>query len=95
MYLADTLSRAFIPKTDNAQGEFERVNTVKLLPMTDEGLKEMRTSTRHDDVLQQLKEAIQTGWSEEQKELLAFLAPYFSFRDELCVYDIQTYTYIT
>lgn len=34
MYLADTLSRAFLPTTDNAQGEFERVNAVKLLPMT-------------------------------------------------------------
>ena len=32
MYLADTLSRAFLPTTENTQGEFKRVNAVKLLP---------------------------------------------------------------
>ena len=30
MYLADTLSRAFLPTTKNTQREFERVNAVKL-----------------------------------------------------------------
>ena len=87
MYLADTLSRAFLPDTDNAQGEFERVNAVRLLPMTDERLEQMRTSTHDDDVLQQLKDFIQTGWPEEEQELLAVIAPYFSFRDELSIYD--------
>jgi len=86
MYLADTLSRAFLPITDNAQGEFQRVNAAKLLPMTDETLEETRASTC-DDVLQQLKEVIQIGWPEEKQELPAVLAPYFSFRDELSVYN--------
>ena len=81
MYLADTLSRAFLPNTDNAQGEFEHINEVKLLPMTDGRLEEMRTSTHDDEVLQELKEVIQTGWPEEKLELPAVLAPYFSFRD--------------
>ena len=66
MYLTDTLSRAFLPNTDNAQREFERVNAVRLLSMTDERLEEMRTGKRDDDVLQQLKEVIQTGWPEEK-----------------------------
>ena len=87
MYLADTLSRAFLPTTENAQGEFERVNAVKLLPMTDERLEEIKKSTRNDDVLQQLKEVIQTGWPEDKQELPAVLAPYLSFRDEMSVYD--------
>ena len=42
MYLADTLSRVFLPPTENTQGEFERVNAVKLLPMTDERLEELK-----------------------------------------------------
>ena len=37
-YLADTLSRAFLPNTDSAQGEFEHINAVKLLLMTDKRL---------------------------------------------------------
>ena len=82
MYLADTLSRAFLPNNDNALGEFEHINAVKLLPMTNKRLEEMRTSTRDDEVLQQLKKVIQTGWPKEKQELPAVLAPYFSFRDE-------------
>ena len=90
MYLADTLSRAFLPNTQNNQGEFERVNAVKLLrrkAMTDERLEEMTASTRDDDVLQQLKEVIQTGWPEEKQSLPAMLTPCVSFRDEMSVYD--------
>ena len=87
MYLTDTLSRAFLPTTENTQGEFECVNAAKLLPMIDERLKEIRSSTRYDDVLQQLKEDIQIGWPEEKQELPAVLAPYFSFRDEMSVYE--------
>lgn len=87
MYLADTLSRAFLPTTENSQGEFERVNAVQLLPMTDERLEELRSSTHDDEVLQKLKEVIQNGWPEEKQELPAVLALYFSFRDEMSVYD--------
>ena len=85
VYLADTLSREFLPTTENAQGEFVRVNAVILLPMTDERLEKMRNSTRDDEVLQQLKEVIQTGWPEEKQQLPAVLTP--CFRDEMSVYD--------
>ena len=84
MHLADTLSRAFLDTTENDQGEFERVNAVKLLPMTEERLEELRTSTSSDEVLQQV---IQTGWPNEKNQLPAVLAPYFTYRDELSVYD--------
>ena len=87
MYLADTLSRAFLPTTENTQEEFERVNAIKLLPMTDERLEEMRNSTRNDAVLRQLNEVIQTGWPEVKEGLPAALAPYFCFRDEMSIYD--------
>ena len=87
MHLADTLSRAFLDTTENDQGEFERVNAVKLLPMTEERLEELRTSTSSDEVLQQLKQVIQTGWPNEKNQLPAVLAPYFTYRDELSVYD--------
>ena len=87
MFLADTLSRAFLDTTENAQGEFEWVNAVKLLPMTEERLAELKNSTSTDEVLQQLKQVIQTGWPDEKSQLPAVLATYFSYRDELSVYD--------
>ena len=54
--------------------------------MTDDRVEEIRTSTCDDEILQQLKEVIQTGCREEKQELPAVLAPYFSFRDEISVY---------
>ena len=87
MYLADTLSRAFLANTDNTQGKFDRVNAVKLLPMTDESLEEMKRSTHDDQILQLLKTVIQTGRPEDKHLLPVVLAPYFSYRDELSVYD--------
>ena len=87
MHLADTLSRAFLANTDNTQEKFDCVNAVKLLPMTDESLEEMKRSTHNDEILQQLKTVIQTGWPEDKHLLPVVLAPYFSYRDELSVYQ--------
>ena len=61
MHLADTLSSAFLPTTKDTEGEFKRVNAAKRLAMTDERFQGLRTSTREDEVLKQLKEVIHTG----------------------------------
>ena len=87
MHLADTLSRAFLANTDNTQGKFDRVNAVKLLPMTDESPEEMKRSTHDDEILQLFKTVIQTAWPEDKHLLPVVLAPYFSYTDELSVYD--------
>ena len=80
-----TPSAGQFPNTDNAQGEFQQVNALKLLPMNDERLEEMKTSTCDDEVLQQLKEGIQIGWPKEKLAIQAVLAPNFSFRDKMSV----------
>ena len=87
MHLADTLSRAYLSSSTNTQGEFERVNAVKLLPMTDERLEDLMRATQGDEVIQKLKEVIQAGWPDEKKDMEAVLAPYFNFRDEMSVYN--------
>lgn len=50
-------------------------------------MEETRNSTRDDEVLHQLKEEIQTNWPEVKEKLPAVLALYFSFRDEMSIYD--------
>lgn len=55
--------------------------------MTDESLEEMKGSTHDDEILQQLKTVIQTGWPEDKHLLPVVLAPYFSYWDELNVYQ--------
>ncbi|XP_028415786.1 uncharacterized protein K02A2.6-like [Dendronephthya gigantea] len=87
MYLADTLSRAPLNCSRNVQEEFERVNAVKSLPMSPERLEAIRKGVEADEVLQQLKLMILQGWPEEKQSLPTILTPYFSFRDELSVYD--------
>ena len=53
MYLADTLSRAFLNSSENSQGEFERVNAVKFLTIPENRLEHIKRSTDEDEVLQQ------------------------------------------
>ena len=55
--------------------------------MTDESLEEMKRSIHDDEILQQLKAVIQTGWPEDKHLLPVVLVPYFSYRDELSVCD--------
>ena len=83
MYLADTLR--FLPTSTNTQGEFERINVVKLLPLTDERLEELKNVMQTDEVMQDLNlRVIHSGWPEDKKDLSEVLLP---FRDELSVYD--------
>lgn len=86
MFLADTLSRAFLPKaSDDGQEEFETINALTYLVMPDERIREIRQHTSGDPALQQLKRTIQEGWPDNKSSLPPLIVPYFSIRDELAV----------
>ena len=52
MFLADTLSRAFLPaKNVQSQAEFETVNAITLLPMREELNTKIRDETERDESL--------------------------------------------
>ncbi|KAK3745481.1 hypothetical protein QZH41_007545 [Actinostola sp. cb2023] len=88
MHLADTLSRAFLPTTDHPSGaEFENINMTSYLPISSDRLKEIRTATGGDEVLQMLKDVILQGWPLERKDLPTQITQFFSIRDELVVQD--------
>ena len=88
MYLADTLSRAYLASTEHPSGtEFEIVNNASCLPMSTARIVEIRTATEKDEALQILKQVILQGWPEERKDLPEQAKPYFSIRDELTVQD--------
>ena len=88
MYLADTLSRAHLPRTsDCGQEEFETINALSYLIMPEEKIHEIRQHTSDDTSLQQLKRIIQEGWPADEKSLPPLVTPYFSVRDELAVTD--------
>ena len=70
MYLADTLSRAHLPRpSDCGQEEFETIHALSFLVMPEEKIHEIRRYTGKDNSLQQLKRITQEGWPSDQSSL--------------------------
>ena len=82
LVLADTLSRAFLQDDDDSLEEKFEVNTLSVIPMSDNKLTELKDQTEKDKQLQQLMNTIKTGWPTNKKCL-----PFWKFRDELSVSD--------
>ena len=85
LYLADTLSRAYLPTTARspAEEETERIHAVDFLPISEPQLAEIQRETAADSVLQSLIEVILQGWPDQKEALPSELHPYFTVRDEL------------
>ena len=88
MHLADLLSRAYLPyKAGKEVDDFESVNMVSYLPISNQRLDEIRAETRKDRCLRELSETILVGWPEKKEHAPALTRPYFRMRDELTVQD--------
>ena len=86
--MADTLSRAYFPQTfEDPQEEFEIINALTYLVISDERIQVTRIHTNCDPALQQLKQTILQGWPKDKSKLPPLVTPYFSIRDELAVTD--------
>ena len=85
MFLADTLSRAYLPSSK--QDESETINMIKFLPVSEARLLQIQRATEMDESLQILKAAIQQGWPEDKSALRAIISPYFNVRNEMSVQD--------
>lgn len=50
MFLADLLSRAYLPKNSEPEGEeFESINMANYVPISDQRLEEIRLATQNDE----------------------------------------------
>ena len=87
MYMADTVTRAYLPSIKNTQEECEMVNALKILQVPEEKQDGILKHTSEKEVLQPLKVVILTEWPAEKKDLPVVLNPYYSYRDELSVYN--------
>lgn len=87
MFLADTLSRAFLPEVNACEftQELEKVDHRASLPVSDERWQQIRHASADDPVLQQLRATIRRGWPETRSEVPECLYPYFDMRDVLTV----------
>jgi hypothetical protein len=82
MYLADTLSRAFLDD-EGDQEDFESISSVENLPITQARLDSLKLATANDETLQALKNIVLAGWPEHRADLPPSLTAYFPFRDEI------------
>ena len=87
MYVADTLSRAFIEGASSC-GAAEDVEVmvhslVNKLPVSTDKMGELKEATRTDETLKQLKFTIRRGWPRKMGSLLQKLQHYWNVRGEL------------
>ena len=92
MYLADTLSRAHLPDSeDNADAadEYEVMvhSLVRDIPVSDRRKEQLKQATAQDQDLQMLKEALLTGWPRHQRSTPRNLLPYWSVRNYIHAAD--------
>lgn len=89
MYLADTLSRSFLPeKQGQEDGEdIEYIHMTQFLPISERRMTSIKEATEKDDTLQLLKRTIMDGWPEDKQLLSPLLGAYYPLRDELTVAD--------
>ena len=89
MYLADTLSCAYLPTTARSPTEEEtaRIHAVEFLPISEPQLAEIQRETAADSVLQCLTQVILQGWPDQKEVLPSELHSYFIVRDELTAQD--------
>ena len=91
MYLADTLSRAYLPDEGDHEvaKEIESTKAIQDIRITAKKLEEVKEHTQRDEVLQELirKLIIQTGWPERKADVAHPIAPKFGIRHELSVYE--------
>ena len=90
MYLADTLSRAYLPDTDGSD-KFSQIHIVEHLCAGANRIQKIRSETSEDEALQQLRSTIQHGWPETKDTVPNLVLPYFNIRDELSIHDGLVY----
>lgn len=90
MFLADHLSRSYLPETKEMlvpDINFNEIHLIPHSPISQEMYEKFQKETANDEHLQELKDAILDGWPEENSNVSYNLRPYWTFRDELSVMD--------
>ena len=82
MYIADTLSRAYIPGNASAV-TFENIDMTEGLSVSPSRLQELRDATASDCVLQKLIQVTLGGWPSQKSDTDLDVRAYYNVRHEL------------
>ena len=78
LFIADTLSRAYLPEAGN---ELDDLEIAPVHPMSEEKLKKLQLETANDAVLQSLKLNLKLNLKPND------LRPYWNFKEQISIYD--------
>lgn len=85
MYIADTLSRdCFNDEPENEGEEFEILNLTLISNQAENRLREV---THRDETLMLVSQYVNEGWPRSQDELPVSVKPYWTFRDEISMFN--------
>ena len=89
MYLADTLSRAYLQQTDRTPMEIavESIHMANFIPLSKQRLTEIQQATASDSTLQLVIQQITVGWPDTMQECPPETHAYYTVRDELTTQD--------
>ena len=87
MYIADTLSRAYLPNTarSTAEKETETIHMIDDLPISAQSHELIVKTMAEDQSLQVVKQYVLHGWPDNKSQVKPEAHPYFNVRDELTV----------
>jgi transposase InsO family protein len=89
MFLADTLSRAYLPEINRCEfgQELEEIDHRIPLPVSDARWHQIKCASADDPVFQKLRSVIQHGWPKNRSNLDQCLYPFYDMRDELTIQE--------
>ena len=85
LYIADTLSRAYLPETEDTKED--GYDVVEILPVSETRADRLRQITAQDPKCQEILQYILQGWPESGKQVSQHIKPFYAFRDELTLQD--------
>ena len=100
MYIADALSKDYLPETPQGEGletvpvmeqlekeELEAVCTSEAVAESGICLRTLGKLTEEDEDMQQIRNMIKCGWLKTKSKVPSAAMPYYSFRGEMEYYD--------
>jgi hypothetical protein len=85
MYVADTLSRAYLKEEYEEPKDYFEVLSVE--HFTSEAMSRLQSATLADPVLQMLAAVLQRGWPDRQSDVHPEIRSFHAFRDQLCIHN--------
>lgn len=87
MYVADTLSRAYLPVSDKDEEKASvfDIDQISYISISEGKIRKIKEAAEADESMKLLKSVIQSGWPECRDDLPRAVQCYLPFRDELVV----------